>query len=288
MRRIANPKTDGFDSLHCLHNKIEESFMSKSAIIGDIHGCSDALKRLLNELPDDIEQIYSVGDLVDRGADSKGVVQLCIDNNIKAVRGNHEDMFLDFLGDTKEYDEGHYPSEKNGGNATLDSYDNGLFEENGGDKTISSYGGDSYRVRGMYGTDYVSSVTIPEEHRIYLNSLPLFIETDDFILSHAGIHPMRATGEFGVGKWDDGSDKSNMDLMWNRCSLAVMDKIQIVGHNPVKEVEFVEGSDEDLRPVEGKIAGINIDTMSGKVNYGKLTALIMPTQEIVQVISQLK
>ena len=232
--------------------------MNKVAILGDIHGCSNALQRLLDALPDDIEQIYSVGDLVDRGPDSKGVVQLCMDNNIKAVRGNHEDMFLDFLDGSEEYDEG-------------------IFEMNGGDKTIRSYGGESYEVPDMYGSYYISSeCTIPDDHREYLESMPIFIETDDFILSHAGIHPMRATGDFGVGKWDDESDKSNMDLMWNRDALAVMDKIQVVGHTPAREVQYVKRLDE--------LAAINIDTACGKIESAKLTAIIMPSREIIQVI----
>ena len=232
--------------------------MGLSVVIGDIHGCVDALQRLLDALPDDIEQIYSVGDLVDRGPDSKGVVQLCMDNNIKAVRGNHEDMFLDFLDGSKEYDES-------------------IFEMNGGDKTIESYGGSCVRVNAGWGcTDYHSECILPDDHREYLESMPIYIETEDFILSHAGIHPMRATGEFGVGKWDDETDKSNMDLMWNRLELAVMDKIQIVGHTPDHEVQYVKKLDE--------LAAINIDTACGKIEGAKLTAILMPSREIIQVI----
>ena len=231
----------------------------KIAILGDIHGCAETLKKLLKALPDDIEQIYSVGDLVDRGPDSKGVVQLCMDNNVKAVRGNHEDMFLDFLDGVGEYD-------------------NGLFEMNGGRETIISYGGTCIRTPDFYGDQYTSSVTIPDDHRAYIDSFPHFIETDDFILTHAGIHPMRATGEHGVGKWDDGSDKSNKDLMWNRNEIAVLPKLQLVGHNPVVEVEYVTTG--------GALAAINIDTCCGKMNPSKLTALIMPTREIIQVICE--
>lgn len=232
--------------------------MNRTAVIGDIHGCIDALQRLLDALPDDIKQIYSVGDLVDRGPDSKGVVQLCMDNNIKAVRGNHEDMFLDFLNGTKEYDES-------------------IFEMNGGDKTIRSYGGESFEVPDMYGSYTISSnCQVPDDHMEYLLSMPIFIETDDFILSHAGIHPMRATGEFMVGKWDDGTDKSNMDLMWNRDELAVMDKIQVIGHTPDHEVQHIKRLDE--------LAAINIDTACGKIEGAKLTAILMPSREIIQVI----
>lgn len=251
--------------------------MGRSVIIGDIHGCSDALQRLLDALPDDIEQIYSVGDLVDRGPDSKGVVQLCMDNNIKAVRGNHEDMFLDFLKGTKEYDEGHFESGASGGDKTIASYQEGLFEMNGGDKTIRSYGGESYEVPDMYGSYTISSnCQVPDDHMEYLLSMPIFIETDDFILSHAGIHPLRASTDFGLEKWDSGAEKSETDLMWNRSALAVMDKIQIVGHTPDHEVQYVKRLDE--------LAAINIDTACGKLESAKLTAILMPNREIIQVI----
>lgn len=234
--------------------------MKRSAILGDIHGCSDALRRLLDALPDDIEQIYSVGDLVDRGPDSKGVVQLCMDNNIKAVRGNHEDMFIDFLKNTKEYDEGHFES-----------------GASGGDKTIASYGGESYEVPDMYGSYTISSnCRVPDDHMEYLLSMPIFIETDDFILSHAGIHPLRATTEYGLEKWDSGSEKSETDLMWNRHELAVMNKLQIVGHTPDHEVQYVK--------LHGELAAINIDTACGKLESAKLTAIIIPSREIIQVI----
>jgi hypothetical protein len=40
------------------------------------------------------DYIYTVGDLIDRGLDSKSVIQFCIDNNIKPVMGNREDMLI--------------------------------------------------------------------------------------------------------------------------------------------------------------------------------------------------
>ncbi len=224
----------------------------KVAVIGDIHGNLEKLVALLEKLPEDVKRIYSVGDLIDRGSDSKGVVQLCIDRDIKAVRGNHEDMFLDILNGTKEYD-------------------NGTFEMNGGDKTIESYGGTCIRTDAGYGySNYVSECEIPEDHKKYIESMPIFIETDDFILSHAGIHPMRVGG-YGVEKWDSGSDKSNMDLMWNRDGLANTKKLQIIGHTPQNEVAF--------KKIGEDVKSVNVDT--GCAYGNKLSALILPTMEIV-------
>ncbi len=65
------------------------------AILGDIHGCSNALKGAINYIRrKGINKIFCVGDCISRGPDSRGVIEQCIDYKIIAVRGNHEDTFL--------------------------------------------------------------------------------------------------------------------------------------------------------------------------------------------------
>ena len=63
-------------------------------IIGDVGGQFEAFKRLLDKMPK--EETVCVGDLVDRGPDSMKVIEYCIASGIKSLRGNHEDMMLDF------------------------------------------------------------------------------------------------------------------------------------------------------------------------------------------------
>lgn len=60
-------------------------------IIGDVHGCYKTLMALLEKLPKD-RNITFVGDLIDRGPDSKSVVDFVRKNNHRCVKGNHEDM----------------------------------------------------------------------------------------------------------------------------------------------------------------------------------------------------
>ena len=64
------------------------------AIIGDIHGCYFTLKELYEKIIEHTNEIYSVGDLIDRGNFSRQVIQFCINNDIKPVLGNHDDMLL--------------------------------------------------------------------------------------------------------------------------------------------------------------------------------------------------
>lgn len=58
----------------------------KILCVGDIHGCLSTLKALIAKAGP-VDQIISVGDLIDRGPDSLGVVQYCIDNNIQVCLG---------------------------------------------------------------------------------------------------------------------------------------------------------------------------------------------------------
>ena len=58
----------------------------KTLVIGDIHGCLSTLKALIAKAGP-VSQIISVGDLIDRGPDSLGVIKYCIENNIQVCLG---------------------------------------------------------------------------------------------------------------------------------------------------------------------------------------------------------
>lgn len=175
-------------------------------IIGDIAGQYDALVELLKKMPDD--EPVSLGDMNDRGPDSKEVFDLFKDNG-RAVLGNHEHMMLDFLTEGKYYDQGLW------------------LNWNGGSPTMHSFG---------YSA---------EEYIDYLKSLPLFIDEDNYLLTHAPINPAVSWEMF----LDYGS--SSMDkrcphsVLWNRGKpRKIKDKTQIHGHNASRNVvEFKNKGD---------------------------------------------
>lgn len=69
------------------------------AIIGDVHGCLDLLQDLLTKLPAEA-QVVLVGDYIDRGEDSEGVLRFLNGrSDLICLRGNHEDMLIQFLTD---------------------------------------------------------------------------------------------------------------------------------------------------------------------------------------------
>ena len=137
--------------------------MRKLFAVGDIHGCLFNLKKLLAGIEIDYGRdcIYFLGDYIDRGSDSRGVIDFIIDlkrgrNNVFCLSGNHEELFIDYL--------------KHGSNEDT-------FYLNGGLNTLISY-------------NYPQTLSdIPESHLEFFTSLKLCYEIDDYIFVHAGMRP---------------------------------------------------------------------------------------------------
>lgn len=92
-------------------------------IIGDIHGCYDALQKLVSNLSADT-QVVCVGDYIDRGDRSSDVLNYLMDRTLSddrwvCLRGNHEEMIIDFLNDPEHAGRRWL---RNGGLQTLMSY----------------------------------------------------------------------------------------------------------------------------------------------------------------------
>lgn len=127
---------------------------------GDIHGCRQALGELLTQVaPTADDRLVFLGDYVDRGPDSAGVIDdlLALREHFPAtvfLRGNHEQMLLDVLA-------GDNPA---------------TFLANGGGKTIASY---------RAGRGWPP----PPEHLAFFEELPAIHTTGRFIFAHAGLRP---------------------------------------------------------------------------------------------------
>ncbi|MBS1517427.1 MAG: metallophosphoesterase [Bacteroidetes bacterium] len=200
---------------------------SAIAVIGDIHGCYYTLKKIHSRLKN-VGEIYSVGDLIDRGKYSKAVVEFCMTNSIKSVRGNHEDMMIKaieksdkFLGFMFKEAEHYY---YNGGKETQNSYINS--------RSFSDFKKFKQNIKDLGHFDFI-------------NSFPLKYEFPKVVISHAGI----------INGGDD------VSILWNRRTPAMLDKLQIFGHTPIREIVYKENYYS------------NIDT--GCVFNNKLTAVIV-------------
>lgn len=181
----------------------------KTFIVGDIHGCLGMLQRLMRRIPwdPDRDRLIFLGDYVDRGEDSRGVIEAVMEirrtsERVDCLMGNHEKILLDFL----------------------EGRDVNTFFLNGGTSTLNSY-----RVfQPRYGEPL-----IPAEHVAFLHSLKSWIELDEYYVVHAGFRP-------GV----ELENQSQEDLLWIRDSFIFsnyrFNKRVIFGHTPFSQPLVME------------------------------------------------
>lgn len=215
-------------------------------MIGDVHGCYKTLLALLKKLPDD--QIVFVGDLIDRGPSSKEVVQLVMDNSdhMLCVQGNHESWGMNCLTKRRFGEMVSWLNMRNGGKATLLSYNpNAPLHK-------------------------LSSKNILPEHKKFLEELPKFYEEKDLFVSHSNY-----AGE----AWEDLERKNYQNLQWNRSQPEIVvregvEKYHVFGHTPVPGAVV---TDYYANIDTGACYNEQFDRGEG---YGILTALQWPSMKI--------
>ncbi len=233
---------------------------SKPAVIyaiGDVHGEAARLRRLHKLIADRHDLLYAgrdkrlvhLGDYVDRGSDSAGVIETLLNARDRmgadciCLQGNHEAMMLNGLEA-----------------ATPSDYDNWLM--NGGEDTVASY-----RRSGIY--------PIPERHVKWLKALPkIHVESDhNLIFVHAGINPVEFPDERDeVYLWTR-SQRFFDVASWRNSKLDGWTVVH--GHTPTGDFypDQVQARDSSR---------INIDT--GAVFGGRLTAAIFDGEGPVSFI----
>jgi len=171
--------------------------------IGDIHGCAKSLESLLEKIaPSSDDHLVFIGDYVDRGPDSSGVITRLIrlqkECRCTFLRGNHEEMMLNFF----------------------DYRESELWHINGGDATLGSYHVDGGRYE------------IPEEHIDFIRDTVEYWNEPDFFFVHAGLKPHMTIEENLMHHSSD-------VFLWERTHLAAKElaweKPVVCGHTPQKE-----------------------------------------------------
>jgi serine/threonine protein phosphatase 1 len=153
--------------------------------VGDVHGQIDELLRVIDLIDKDggpgAHTVF-LGDYVDRGPDSKAVVQALLDGTLGGrnwicLKGNHDRYLERFVQDMTIYD-----SRTSAGLAWLQP-------RLGGDKTLQSYGVKLDDDVSLDAVHQQARQQVPQAHIAFLSGLPLYHETDNLILVHAGIRP---------------------------------------------------------------------------------------------------
>ena len=222
--------------------------------IGDIHGCIKTLKELIRQicLIHKHPELYFVGDLIDRGPDSKAVIDYILELKnkrlkINCVRGNHEEMLI------HAYTYNQKITDSN-------------WNFNGAENTIRSFNTTADLNKNVKNL-------IPKKYFQFLDSLPYFIELDDYIVVHAG---------FNFNIKNPFTDFENM--LWtreehNKFEFTKGKKI-IHGHTPVP----IEQINSRIKNKNTSV--INIDSGCVFTNLeksGTLTALNMDNLELINV-----
>lgn len=172
----------------------------KFIAIGDIHGCYESLNALLKKLePFDDRQFVFIGDYIDRGPDSRKVIERLTEfqqvNDCVFLRGNHEQMLL----------EAHQKEKFK------------LWKMNGGKTTLDSYNADHV---GM----------LPSAHLEFYKKTKIYYDTEEYFFVHAGLSPHK-TIEQCLG------DEEEMEgFLWERSHLNAFEtsweKTVVFGHTP--------------------------------------------------------
>ncbi|MBF0427824.1 MAG: serine/threonine protein phosphatase [Magnetococcales bacterium] len=217
--------------------------------VGDIHGRADLLRRIHTLIAEDEAEtsvlqrkiIVYLGDYIDRGDDSKGVIDLLLDEPLLGyervfLKGNHEAEFQDFLVNPTA---GH------------------VWTQYGGLSTALSY---QVRVPGRVSAEQRMRElrdqmleAVPQNHHSFFTSLRFRYELGDFFFVHAGIRPGLPLGQ-----------QKPPDLLWIREPFLTykgrLEKMVVHGHS-ITELPFVSHN------------RIGIDT--GAYHSGHLTCLVL-------------
>lgn len=183
--------------------KVKKKVVKNRWAISDIHGCFKTFKKLLSKI--DYDELYLLGDYIDRGLNSKEVIDFLMKNNdIICLKGNQEAMLLDSL---------HSRSwEKN-------------FILNGGLSTLKSFEVDSVK-------------EIPTKYISWFKKLKMRVVLEDYILVHAGLN-------FNLSDPLEESMENHELMLWDRSreynSEFLTKQRLIVGHTP-KSLDVIKES----------------------------------------------
>lgn len=214
--------------------------MKRILVISDIHGELKLFDSLLERVKYDADedQLILVGDYVDRGPDSKGVLNRVSElkrNGAVVLRGNHDEMMLNVV---------------DGVSGALERW-----ERNGALMTLQSYDSSIESVILSAGAEF-------EKHISLIREMDYYYETKDYIFVHAGVSP-----DTPVQKTDPHTFLWIRELFYEKYS---GDKTVIFGHTPTSAIR--QEKNHDIYFGENNIIGID-----GAATYGgQLNCLELP------------
>ncbi len=219
--------------------------MKRLVAIGDIHGCFDSLKELVESKIqlDKNDTLVLLGDYIDRGDKSKEVIVYIIglqkkNYNIIPLIGNHELLLLETFEDEKNKRK---------------------WFQNGGGETLKSFGVDSIK-------------DISLKHLKFFKNLLSYFSIEDYLFVHAGFND-KILNPF----------QDTYSMVWE-CQVEYLnpllaEKTIIHGHRPIT-IEYCEKQIDEKKQVINIDTGC---VYKEKVGYGKLTAIELYSRKLFSV-----
>ena len=256
-------------------------------ILGDIHGMLVPLDAILASIAhrDPHPHFYFVGDYVNRGPDSRGVVErLLALPGARFVRGNHDDVFDLILNDHWLGGDGRAFDARN---ACEWFYSHGLA------LTLASYGvarSDINDCRRGPSERTIARVRelVPASHRAFFRDLPLVVDDDGLFVAHAYWPPDVANGSSAIA-WHLASDpRLAHKVVWNRWTTSEIladkptwNRPAFFGHTPTMNYP-TSLREIDVGPIVAPMLTL-LDTAVALGAGGRLTAVCVEDATIVQV-----
>lgn len=234
--------------------------MKRTLVISDIHGELELFEELLQvvEYDSNKDQLILLGDYIDRGPNSKGVLEKVIqlkNDGAIVLKGNHEDMMVKSFTTNEE--------------RTWKNWTN----RNGGKQTLLSYGFSEEEFIVKEEDPFIKPILqseIVDKHLQFIQNLDYYVEWEDTIFVHAGVHPEKKIEE-----------TDPYELIWIRdvfhngyCG----EKTVIFGHTPTKNLH---NNKQDYSVFYGDNRIIGID--GAAVYGGQLNCLQLPERIVYSV-----
>ncbi|CAN5587826.1 metallophosphoesterase family protein [soil metagenome] len=253
-------------------------------IIGDIHGMLAPLRTVVDAIDriDSSARIFFVGDYVNRGPDSRGVIDFLLTlKNARFCRGNHDDVFDLVLNGI-----GYAENDASGDRASALTW----FMQHGLIQTFMSYGADFATLekigRGSASASQLKSLCdmVPPEHRRFIRTLRAVVEEDDLFIVHA-MYPLEMPSEEPRISFRLTADAElRSQLLWGRFNYGALvaeklwKRTGYFGHTPSQNyVEFGATN----QPLIGDRM-VLVDTGAALATDGRLTAYCADTKQYIQ------
>lgn len=236
-------------------------------VVGDVTGYGKTLYALQAKMPK--VPFIGLGDIIDRGPNSKLALDFFIDQNFESCMGNHDHMMLwEKIKETNKVDKRLYPPD--------------CWGWVGGEQTAQSFG---------FPCLPIDVNKVEQKYWDFIANMPLRIDLPGFVLTHAPIGMSYAKHIFDLTQINKDPIIMNASVLWNRLgpyrpkkeknSSVTKNKIQLYGHNSSKGVlwhtdKHLNGIYREEFSKEDPAWGVCLDTW----RMGYLTGLHLPTMEV--------